>query len=125
MLPKEKLWAAVDSCLGEDQSLARFILKLKARFPEVSVQLRERDSRKVGISFGIDGKAFAGRHLGRAYSLNGLQRYRQIRYEPDCQPGLLDEISSMNTKQCQQLYRQWQLLSQQQAEEQAPKQREL
>ncbi|MEM6452515.1 MAG: relaxase/mobilization nuclease domain-containing protein [Cyanobacteria bacterium P01_D01_bin.105] len=125
VLPKEKLWAAVDSCLGEDQSLARFILKLKARFPEVSVQLRERDSRKVGISFGIDGKAFAGRHLGRAYSLNGLQQYHQIRYEPDSQPGILDEILSMDTKQCQQLYQQWRLLGQEKAEEQAPKQREL
>ncbi|MEO1791930.1 MAG: relaxase/mobilization nuclease domain-containing protein [Cyanobacteria bacterium J06629_19] len=125
VLPKEKLWAAIDGCLGEDQSLARFILKLKARFPEVSVQLRERDGRKVGISFGIDGKAFAGRHLGRAYSLNGLQRYHQIRYEPDCQPGLLDEILSMNTKQCQQLYQQWRLLGQEKAEKQAPQQREL
>lgn len=125
VLPKEKLWAAVDNCLGEDQSLARFILKLKACFPEVSVQLRERDGRKVGISFGIDGKAFAGRHLGRAYSLNGLQQYHQIRYEPDCQPGLLDEILSMNTKQCQQLYQQWRLLGQEKAEEQAPQQREI
>lgn len=108
VLPKEKLWAAIDSCLGEDQSLARFILKLKARFPEVSVQLRSHNGRKVGISFGIDGRAFAGRHLGRAYSLNGLQRYQQIRVEPDKQPKLLDDILSMDTEQCQLLYQQWQ-----------------
>ena len=125
VLPKEKLWAAVDSCLGEDQSLARFILKLKARFPEVSVQLRARDGKKVGISFGIDGKAFAGRHLGRAYSLNGLQQYHQIRYEPGKQPGLLDEILSMDTKQCQRLYQQWRLISQESVDQHSQQRRQL
>lgn len=125
VLPKEKLWAAIDSCLGEDQSLARFILKLKARFPEVSVRLRNRDRRKVGISFAIEGKTFAGRHLGRAYSLSGLQRYYQVRYEPDGQPGLLDEILSMDTKQCQQLYRQWQLIGQERAGQLSQQRRQL
>ena len=89
------------------------------------MQLREHDGRKVGISFAIDGKAFAGRHLGRAYSLNGLQRYHQIRYEPDCQPGLLDEILSMNTKQCQRLYQQWRRRGQEMAGQRGQQRRQL
>lgn len=125
VLPKEKLWAAIDSCLGEDQSLARFILKLKARFPEVSVQMRSHNGRKVGIAFAIEGKAFAGRHLGRAYSLNGLQRYQQIRVEPEKQPKLLDDILSMDTEQCQQLYRQWQLIGQERADQLSQQRRQL
>ena len=52
-------------------STERFVLNLRAKHPEISVQFREEGSQKVGISFGIDGIAFAGRKLGKDYSLHG------------------------------------------------------
>ncbi|MBE9062877.1 relaxase/mobilization nuclease domain-containing protein [cf. Phormidesmis sp. LEGE 11477] len=101
VLPKEKLWNALDDCIEQGISIERFVLSLRVRYPEISVQFREEGSQKVGISFGIDGAAFAGRRLGKAYSLRGLRAHYGIE---TVKAESLDRVLALSPKQCQELY---------------------
>ena len=102
-LPKEKLWNAIDNCIEPEISLERFILNLRANYPDVSIRFREEDSRKVGISFGIDGIAFSGRKLGRNYSLKGLATHHGITLSEGADDAL-DKILAMPTECCISIY---------------------
>ena len=101
VLPKEKLWTAIDSCIEQGMSTERFVLSLRAKHPEISVQFREEGSQKVGISFGIDGAAFAGRKLGRTYSLQGLKEHYGMEITA---VRSLDRVLALTSEQCQKIY---------------------
>ena len=101
VLPKEKLWTAIDSCIEQGMSTERFVLSLRAKHPEISVQFREEGSQKVGISFGIDGAAFAGRKLGRTYSLQGLKAHYGVEITA---VSSLDKVLALTSEQCQKIY---------------------
>ena len=103
LLPKEKLWRSLDECLPVSKSLARLVMELRVKHPEISVRLKEQQGRHVGISFEVDGVAFAGRKLGRAYSLNGLKRYHGIEHD-DKSKALLDKILTLSHEECRLLY---------------------
>ena len=103
LLPKEKLWLALDDCIAVSGSLARLTMELRVKYPEISIRLTERQGEHVGISFEVDGIAFAGRRLGRAYSLNGLKRYHGIAHDNQSK-ALLDKILSLTHEECIALY---------------------
>ena len=103
LLPKEKLWLALDECIAVSRSLARLTMELRVKYPEISIRLTEKQGEHVGISFEVDGIAFAGRKLGRAYSLNGLRRYHGIQYDNQAK-ALLDKILSLTHEECRALY---------------------
>lgn len=103
LLPKEKLWLALDDCIAVSRSLARLTMELRVKYPEISVRLTKRHGEYVGISFKVDGIAFAGSSLGRAYSLNGLRRYHNIQQDNQ-HKALLDEILTLTHQQCKALY---------------------
>ena len=103
LLPKEKLWLALDECIAASRSLARLIMELRVNYPEISIRLTKRHGEHVGISFEVDGIAFAGRSLGRAYSLNGLMRYHNIQHDNKSK-ALLDEILTLTHHECKTLY---------------------
>ena len=101
MLPKEKLWNALDDCIEPGMSIEMFVLSLRVKHPEISVQFREEKARKVGISFGINGAAFAGRKLGRTYSLQGLK----ANYDMEITAARsLDKVLALTSEQCQKIY---------------------
>ena len=103
VLPKEKLWSAINDCIEPEISIERFVLNLRAKYPEVSVRFREKDSQKVGISFEIDGIAFSGRKLGRPYSLQGLATHHGIT-ATEASRSALDKILALPVEQCKQVY---------------------
>ena len=103
LLPKEKLWRSLDECLPVSKSLTRLVIELRVKHPEISVRLQEQQGQHVGISFEVDGVAFAGRKLGRAYSLNGLKRYHGIEHD-DKSKVLLDKILTLSHEECKVLY---------------------
>jgi hypothetical protein len=103
LVPKEKLWAAIDDCIERARSLERFILELRLRYPEISVHIKGDADRPIGISFATEGIAFSGRSLGRAYSLNGLKIYHGIEYTESSKP-LIDSISNLSKEECESLY---------------------
>ena len=48
----------------------------------ISVQIRGRQPGEItGISYELNGIAFSGTHLGKAYTFQGLQRYRRVNYD--------------------------------------------
>lgn len=102
-LPKEKLWNAIDNCIEPGISLERLILNLRANYPEVSIRFREENSRRVGISFAIDGIAFPGRKLGRGYSLQGLATHHGIALSEGADDAL-DKILAAPYERCRSIY---------------------
>ena len=105
VLPKEKLWKALDDCIQPDMSLGLLLLTLKARYPEISIRLKRKNSRTVGISFGIDDKAFAGRSLGSAYSLNGLISQQGIKHS-HTDSTQLEQVLALSSSECRNLLSQ-------------------
>lgn len=102
-VPKEKLWIAVDDCIQRSSSLERFILELRVRYPEISVHLKKKNGKHVGISFKTDGIAFAGGSLGRAYSLNGLSLYHGISQNKTLEP-FIDELLALSDIECRNIH---------------------
>jgi hypothetical protein len=99
VLPKEKLWAAIDTATADKPTMALMVTRLKAQ--GVDVQLRHGGDRYTGISFGLDGSAFAGRRLGRACSFEGLQKYQSIHYDA-AQDSTLQQVASASPAECRQ-----------------------
>jgi N-methylhydantoinase A/oxoprolinase/acetone carboxylase beta subunit len=79
--------------------MALMVTRLKAQ--GIAVQLRHGGDRYTGISFGLDGAAFAGRRLGRAYSFEGLQQYQSIHYNT-AQDSTLQQLATASPTECQQ-----------------------
>ncbi|MDX2241554.1 MAG: relaxase/mobilization nuclease domain-containing protein [Leptolyngbyaceae cyanobacterium bins.302] len=48
----------------------------------VEVRLTQTKANQWGISYRFQGQQFSGTQLGKAYTLNGLQHYKGIHYEP-------------------------------------------
>jgi hypothetical protein len=98
VLPKEKLWAAVDKATADKPTMALLVTRLKAQ--DVEVHLRRAGDRYTGISFGLNGSAFAGGRLGRSYSFGGLQKYRGVYYDP-MQDDTLQQVANASPDKCQ------------------------
>lgn len=48
----------------------------------ISVRICDRQTGEIkGISYELNGIAFSGTHLGKAYTFQGLQRYREVNYD--------------------------------------------
>ncbi|BAU16051.1 relaxase/mobilization nuclease family protein (plasmid) [Leptolyngbya sp. NIES-3755] len=57
------------------------IEQLQERGVEVRVSLTEK--QQWGISYSLGGQRYSGTQLGRAYTFQGLQKYKGIDYEPE------------------------------------------
>ncbi|BAY59226.1 relaxase/mobilization nuclease family protein (plasmid) [Leptolyngbya boryana NIES-2135] len=101
-IPKEKLWDIIDRVSADPPSMTEFVARLKEE--EVEVRFRQAQGMIQGISYEIDGVAFAGCKLGPAYSFGGLQAHRQIEYDP-AQDQLLLLMQKMTREKCQQWLR--------------------
>lgn len=99
VLPKEKLWTAIDAAAADKPTMALLVTRLKAQ--DIEICLRRMGDRYTGISFGVDDSAFAGRRLGRAYSFEGLQQYRSIYYDT-AQDSTLQQVANASPAKCQQ-----------------------
>ncbi len=113
-LPKETLWDEIDRVTNDRSTLAMLVTRLKAR--GIEVHLRKASDPVdgpafIGISYAVDGHSFSGRRLGPAYSINGLQKHRQVEYRSD-QDVVLTQLMAMNQAQCHQLLTDYEALQQ-------------
>lgn len=69
---KVQLQDAIDQWSQEKPTLAELTQNLRQQGIEVRVSER-------GISYSLDGVAFSGTQLGRAYTINGLAKYRGVK----------------------------------------------
>ena len=99
-LPKEKLWSAIDLAASDQPSMSLFVARLRAQ--DISVRLRQEQDRTTGISYEVDGVAFPGYKLGKAYSFNGLQKHQGVSYLPE-QDQQLIELSQLSAQDAKQL----------------------
>jgi hypothetical protein len=98
VMPKEKLRAAIDAAIADKPTMALLVTRLKAQ--DIEIRLR-RTGGYTGISFGLEGTAFAGRRLGRAYSFEGLQKYHSIDYDT-AQDSTLQQVATASPADCRQ-----------------------
>lgn len=101
--PKEKLWNAIDQATKQAASLPALLLRLKANYPDISLKLHPPKGQIKGISYGIDGIAFAGYKLGAAYSFGGLQKHLGLSYDPTRHKDLLRQIEATSSEECLKL----------------------
>jgi hypothetical protein len=114
ILPKEMLWDEIDRAANDNPTLSMLVTRLKASGIEVHLRQASspgEDPTFTGISYSVDGHSFAGRRLGPAYSLKGLQMHRQIEYRPD-QDVVLAQLMDMTQAQCQQQLADFEALQQ-------------
>ena len=67
----------------------------------VAVQFRTREGQVQGISYAVDGVAFPGYKLGKAYSFTGLQKHLGVSHSPN-QDEQLRQVSGMTADQCRE-----------------------
>jgi multidrug efflux pump subunit AcrB len=90
---KEKLWEAIDREVEDRPTLEELGQRLLKNGIELKVKIDEATREAIGVSYGMEGKAFAGYRLGQRYTLRGLieelgvsrnpqpQRQRSVEWE--------------------------------------------
>ncbi|HEY9828329.1 MAG TPA: relaxase/mobilization nuclease domain-containing protein [Stenomitos sp.] len=99
ILPKEMLWQKIQSAAQGQQTFPQFVERLQRS--GVTVKLNRMDGLDglqgegiKGISYGINGVAFAGAKLGPAYSLRGIQQHLGVNYDPARDDAALGQLMS-------------------------------
>ncbi|MGB3208152.1 MAG: relaxase/mobilization nuclease domain-containing protein [Crinalium sp.] len=87
-----KLQDTIDDLCSHQPTMPELIDLLKDQ--GVDVQVKETVSGSMGISYELDGVAFSGTHLGRAYTFNGLQKHRGVEYDPERDDSAIATASS-------------------------------
>ena len=98
-LPKERLWQTIQTHASDRPSMTDLTTRLKAE--GVAVQFRTREGQVQGISYAVDGVAFPGYKLGKAYSFTGLQKHLGVSHSPN-QDEQLRQVSGMTADQCRE-----------------------
>ncbi len=75
-----RLQTQIDAAVGRCRSIAELIQHLRQRGIIVKLRITE-DSRITGISYSLEGIAFSGNKLGRAYTFPGLQKHKGMTYD--------------------------------------------
>jgi hypothetical protein len=79
---REQLQSIVDRVVQGQGTLPQVIDRLQRLGVSVRVRLT-RTGKGCGISYRLQGVAFSGTRLGKAYTFPGLQKYRGVSYEPE------------------------------------------
>lgn len=88
-----KLQQKIDAETELPITMSELVNHLKERGVDVLVSLTQTGQIQ-GISYQLEGIAMRGTHLGQAYTFPGLQKHRQISYDPDRDHELLLEASN-------------------------------
>ena len=75
-----RLQTQIDAAVGRCRSIAELIQQLRQRSIAVKLRITE-DNHITGISYSLDGIAFSGNKLGRAYTFPGLQKHKGMTYD--------------------------------------------
>jgi len=79
---RERLQGMLDKVTQSQLTMAEAIAQLQQRGVNVKVWYTKAGQAR-GISYKLDGVAFSGTKLGRAYTFPGLQKHRGVSYEPE------------------------------------------
>ncbi|MEB3356048.1 MAG: relaxase/mobilization nuclease domain-containing protein [Synechococcales bacterium] len=79
---REQLQGMLDVVTQSQPTMAEAIAQLQQRGVSIKVWYTKAGQAR-GISYELDGVAFSGTKLGRAYTFPGLQKHRGVSYEPE------------------------------------------
>lgn len=77
---RTRLQTLIDKATQNCPTMPQFIHRLKEQGVDVRVGYT-RALQVKGISYSLEGIAFSGTHLGKAYTFPGLQKYRGVSYD--------------------------------------------
>ncbi len=77
----------IEQATVDGPTLPQFMQRLQASGVNARVNIT-RTGKIRGMSYELDGVAFSGTQLGKAYTFPGLQKYRGITYEPEMKPAV-------------------------------------
>lgn len=75
-----QLQRSLDQATQSSLTMPQLIEQLQQKGISVQVSSQQTDQIK-GISYELNGVAFSGTHLGKAYTFVGLQKYRGVNYD--------------------------------------------
>ena len=78
---KEQLQTTINEAIKSSSSMPELMKKLLLENVSVRCEFT-RTGKPKGISYGMNGIAFSGTKLGKAYTFPGLQKYESIKYNP-------------------------------------------
>ena len=83
----------IDEVTQDNPSMPQFVERLQQQGIEVQVRLtRTGIGFSKGISYNLDGVAFSGTQLGKAYTFSGLQKYRGVSYDKGRDNALIEAL---------------------------------
>jgi len=77
----------IEQATVDGPTLPQFMKRLQASGVNARVNIT-RTGKIRGMSYELDGVAFSGTKLGKAYTFPGLQKHRGITYEPEMKPAV-------------------------------------
>ncbi len=97
---KQRLQELIDHATADQPTMPQFIERLQQHGVEVRHGLT-RNGKSKGISYAIDEQHFSGTHLGAAYTFPGLQKHKNVDYQPLRDDALMLQLLSNPVKQIQ------------------------
>ncbi|MEO1209733.1 MAG: relaxase/mobilization nuclease domain-containing protein [Cyanobacteria bacterium J06638_20] len=85
------LLATIDQASAGEPTVPQFMEQLKDSGINARVKIT-RTGKARGISYELNGIAYSGTKLGKAYTFPGLQKHRGVRYQPE----MNDRIEALN-----------------------------
>lgn len=79
---KIRLQELIDVCAQGNPGMAEFLKRLK----DVGINGKihfQSTGRVQGLTYELDGETYSGTKLGKAYTFNGIQKYKGVLYESD------------------------------------------
>ncbi|WP_019487991.1 relaxase/mobilization nuclease domain-containing protein [Kamptonema formosum] len=81
----------IDEVTQDKPTMPELVEQLQQQSVEVQVRLT-RTGLSKGISYKLDGVAFSGTHLGKAYTFSGLQKHRGVSYDQGRDNALIEAL---------------------------------
>ncbi|WP_449416041.1 relaxase/mobilization nuclease domain-containing protein [Phormidium nigroviride] len=81
----------IDEVTQDKPTMPEFVEQLHQQGIEVQVRLT-RTGLSKGISYKLDGVAFSGTQLGKAYTFSGLQKHREVSYDQGRDNALIEAL---------------------------------
>jgi hypothetical protein len=81
---KEELREILDVAAIDQPAFSEFVLRLEVEGVEVRLKSDEKEGL-IGISYGFEGMAYGGYHLGKRYTLQGLEKDLGVQPAVDAQ----------------------------------------
>ncbi|MBW4568816.1 MAG: relaxase/mobilization nuclease domain-containing protein [Tolypothrix carrinoi HA7290-LM1] len=97
---RKKLQDTIDQLTEDSPTMPDLVQQLKDQ--GIDVRVSPTPTKEMGISYQLNGVAFSGTHLGKAYTFKGLQKYRGVSYSEKQRQEVVEQALRSPAKEQQQ-----------------------